>query len=424
MNRSSLAALLAFLLLLTGLAVGRASILLLAVPVLVYLLAGIWRAPARACLHALRELSAGRVLAGDEVTVTLTVTNGGAATLEEVLLEDRLPDGLELVDGSLSRLVSLPAGGSASWSYVVRGRRGYYSLNGLRASAGETLGLLPVEQEPETDGRLFVLPPVLRLRRVSIRPRRTRVYSGIVPARQGGPGVEFFDVRPYQSSDSSRQINWRVTARRPGELFTNQYEQERVVDVGLVLDGRARVNTFGERSLFEHSVLAAAALADAFLSGGNRVGLLSYGNHIHWTMPGYGKRQGERILQDLSRLTPGDSQVFGDLFIPKRLFPPRSQLVVISPLRGDDFPALSDLRARGYEVLVISPDPIAFEVTGLARTPEVALAERVARLRRQVLLQRLRGIGIQLVDWDTSLPFEQAARRSLERRAVVLRGMQ
>ena len=45
------------------------------------------------------------------------------------------------------------------------------------------------------------------------------------------------------------------------------------------------------------AVNAAASLADAFLTAGNRVGLLIYGLYINWTNPGYGKRQRENILR-------------------------------------------------------------------------------------------------------------------------------
>ncbi|MBN2387918.1 MAG: DUF58 domain-containing protein [Anaerolineales bacterium] len=422
MIRLAALALLAFLLFLAGLIGYQPGFLLLALPLVAYLLAGLWGAPERVYLEANRSLSAERIHTGDQVVVTLTVTNRGAL-LEEVLLEDRLPDGLEVIEGSARRLVRLPAGGSVSWSYRLGGRRGYYALQHLAATVGETLGVRRVALNLETDGQLFILPPVLRLRRISIRPRRTRVYSGTIPARQGGPGVEFFDVREFQSGDSPRQINWRVTARQQEATFTNQYEQERVVDVDIVLDGRRRANQFGEHSIFEHSVLAAAALADAFLAAGNRVGLIFYGQHVRWTMPGYGKVQGEKILHALSQVEPGDSQVFGELYVPRRMLSSRSQLVVVSPLCGEDFQALADLRARGYAVLAVSPAPVDFEVAGLPLTESVRQATRIARMKRQVLLRRLAGIGIQIVDWDVALPFEQVARRALERRPPVLRGL-
>lgn len=422
MRRALFAAVLAYLLIFFGLLFGRGILLAMALPALLYLLVGLWRAPSGVDLEIVRLLSAERLQAGEEAEVTLMATNRGAA-LERVQFEDILPAGLEVTSGSLSHLAFLAAGQTTRWTYRVRGRRGYYALRQVRVTAAEALGAFASGISIQTEGQLFFLPPVLRLRRVDIRPRRTRVYSGAIPARQGGPGVEFFDVREYQRGDSPRQINWRLTARHPEGLFANQYEQERVVDVGIILDGRLRTNEFGGRSIFEHSVLAAAALAEAFLAAGNRVGMLFYGRHIHWTMPGYGKVQGERILHDLSRLDAGEGQVLQELYIPRRLFPAFSQLVVITPLTGDDFAPLVEMRWRGYSVLVISPDPVAFELEGLTPSPAVKLAGRIAHMQRQVLMRRLRGAGIHVVDWDVARPFEQVARGALERRQIMLRGL-
>ena len=97
-----------------------------------------------------------------------------------------------------------------------------------------------LRQEIKTAGQLFVLPGISRIRQVPIRPRRTRVYAGAIPARVGGPGVEFFGVRNYEPGNSSRRINWRVTARHAEQLYSNEFQQERVADVGIVLDGRER----------------------------------------------------------------------------------------------------------------------------------------------------------------------------------------
>jgi uncharacterized protein (DUF58 family) len=317
----------------------------------------------------------------------------------------------------------LRTGQTESWTYTLGGKRGYYMLHKVAVTARDRLGLASVSQFFPTDGQLFVVPPVLRLRRISIRPRRTRIFSGSIPARQGGPGLEFFDVREYQPGDPSGGINWRLSARHDG-LYSNQYEQERVVDVGIILDGRRSTNEVGDRSIFEYSIMAAAAISNAFLSAGNRVGMLFYGKRIRWTMPGYGKIQGERILHDLSGLEPSDSNAINELQIPYKRFPMRSQLVFISPLASDhDFDTLAELRAKGYAVLVVSPDPIAFEAREPDSSEDFALALRLIQLRRQMFLNRLRGIGVHVVNWDVSQPFEQVARRELERRQVMQVGL-
>ncbi|HAV75761.1 MAG TPA: DUF58 domain-containing protein, partial [Anaerolineae bacterium] len=98
-------------------------------------------------------------------------------------------------------------------------------------------------------------------------------------------------------------------------------------------------------------------MADALLSQGNRVGLLVYATFLGWTFPGYGKVQRERILHSLAHAKPGSSEVFSDFeYLPTRLFPPESQIVVVSPLTDDDLTPLVQLRAQGYQVLVVSPD--------------------------------------------------------------------
>jgi uncharacterized protein (DUF58 family) len=271
---------------------------------------------------------------------------------------------------------------------------------------------------------LFILPPVTRVRHIAIRPRRTRVYAGVIPARAGGAGTEFFGVREYQPGDSPHSINWRASARHTDALYANEYQQERVADVGIVLDGRLRTNEFGRgHSLFEYSVQAAASIADALLSQGNRVGLLLYASYLGWTLPGYGKIQRERILHALANAKTGESQVFADFeHIPPRLFPPESQIIFVSPLMEDDLKPLVQLRAQGYDVLVVSPNPVKFELLHLpASNPNMALAGRVVHMERLVLLQRLRRANIHVLDWDVAEPFDHLVKRRLGRTSVWLR---
>jgi uncharacterized protein (DUF58 family) len=283
--------------------------------------------------------------------------------------------------------------------------------------ASERLGLVQRRATAPAPGHLTVMPKPLRLRRMAIHPLRTRGHAGPVPARQGGSGTDFFGVREYQSGDPRRWINWRVSARHSSTLFTNEFEWERITDVGLILDARQRtdIRLQGD-SLFEHGVQATAALAEAFLNEGNRVGLLAYGDIVDWTLPGYGKVQHERILQALARATTGQSQVFEHLdFLPTRLFPARSQIVLVSPMCQDDLPTLIRLRAHGYQIMVIRPDPTAFELQALESQPGAEMAARIVTLERMLLLFRMRQAGIQVVDWQVDRPFDQVVHTALAR---------
>jgi uncharacterized protein (DUF58 family) len=461
MRRVFLLSLVAYVLILAGLITRNGSVLALSLLFVTFLVASLLRAPGSVSLGISRTLSAERVGTNVPVEVTIIITNAGPS-LEQVLIEDDVPPGLTICAGSPRHLLGLAHGKTATWTYTIRGPRGYYAFSSVRVKAYDPLGLISHKQAltVSSPGRLSILPPVLRLKYVAIRPRRTRVYSGLVPARVGGTGTDFFGVREYQTGDPPHWINWRATARHPDTLFSNEFEQERVTDIGIVLDGRRRANLFGvgpafQRrpplddgnpypTIFEYSTLAAAALADAFLTQGNRVSLLLYGRFLRWTLPGYGKVQRERILRTLALAEMGDSQIFADLDdIPTQLFPAHSQVVLVSPLLHGDSPLLTEstddvevlirLRARGYQVMIISPDPVAFEVSLIHTDPtfgcqkaslaDIELAARIAQIERNLMLQRLQRAGIQVINWDVSKPFEQTVHSHLGRPLAWMRAV-
>lgn len=414
MSRTFLLILIIYALLVAGLTTLRGEFLGLALPFVAYLLAGIWRAPEKLSLDVHRLLSHERAAPHEEIVVKVEVTNRGA-DIEELLLEDGYPTTMTVCDGSPRHLLSLKKGESFSWTYTVNGPRGSYAFETLNAKALDHFGLRRTSHKVPARNELFIFPPLTRLKYVTIRTRRTRVYSGTIPARVGGAGVEFYGLRGYQPGDPPRWINWRASARHNETLYSNEFQQERVADVALVLDGREKTNWFRDgRSLFEHSVLAAASLADAFLAQGNRVGLLHYGRYLDWTFPGYGKEQRERILRALAHAQTGGSPIFSGLeHIPVRFFPAHSQVVLVSPLHVDDLDTLIQLRARGYQIMVISPDPVAFELAYLPGASSVKLAARVVRMERNLLLKKLQRAGIQVLDWNIAHPFDQVIKHRL-----------
>jgi len=425
MSRSLLLSLLTYGLLLAGIATLHGGFIALALPLVSYLLIGYLQAPEKVQLEVTRHLSLERATPNQDVEVTVTVTNQGPA-LEEVLLQDQVPSGLTVRLKTSRHLVRLARGAAYTFTYIVTGPRGGYEFEGLDAQVNDHLAIRNTKVQMKAKRRLFVFPLVTRVRQIAIRPRRTRVYAGTIPARAGGTGTEFFGVREYQPGDPPHSINWRASARYSETLYANEYQQERVADVGIVLDGRLKTNEFASgHSLFEHSVQAAAAMADALLNQGNRVGLLLYSSYLGWTLPGYGKIQRERILYALANARPGDSQVFANFgHVPTQLFPPESQIVFVSPLADDDLKPLIELRAQGYDVLAISPNPVKYELSYLGNTnSNIDLAGRVLHMERLLLLQRLQRANIQVVDWDVKEPFDQLVKRRLSHAPAWLRAV-
>ncbi len=405
-----------YILLVLALAGTNGTLLALMLPFMVYLGMGFFFSPNKLDITVFRALSRERVYPGEEVQIHLTVTNLGPG-LELVQIEDQIPEGLEIVAGENFLLTALNPNESVEIEYTVRGPRGFYNFRGVTITASDTLQVRTRTNTLETTERLFIQPQQVQMGRMVIRPRNTRVYAGFIPARTGGSGVEFFGVREYQTGDPLRWINWRASARQHQKFFINEFEQERVADVGLILDTRQRSEIVSEsgESFFEFSVQAAASLAETFLKDGNRVGLLQYGTLLDWTLPDYGKIQRERILQRLAATCPGESLVFDELGnLPTRLLPLKSQIVFISPLHESDIGVLVGLRGRGYSVMVISPNPIAFELKEIPEPDqETRMAARLAGLERLLIFNRLQQAGIQVLDWHCETPFDQAVSAAL-----------
>ena len=222
-------------------------------------------------------------------------------------------------------------------------------------------------------------------------------------------------MREYQPGDPLRRLDWRLTARHPHKFFTKEFEQEEIADVGLILDARQKTNLkIGEDSLFEHAARATASLAEMFLRQGNRVSLLVYQRRYASVFPGYGKVQFNRILHTLARITPeSDSSLNSLNFLPIRMFASHSLIVVISPLMTGDRQFFRRLRVYGYQVLLISPDSLAYARPILPTDRDSLFATRLTRLERQIEINQITQLWIPVIDWQVNQPLAPLVRNAL-----------
>jgi len=414
-SRSLLLGLLIFVLLIIGLALLDGRFFLLLMPLLIYVGVALWGMPDTIPVRAYRDLQTIALQEGDSAAMTLKLVNNGSA-IPVMEVHDLLPGRLRVAEGITGLVTTLSSGSAVEVAYTLEAPRGAYEFQSVSVMVSETLGLFHRSARLPAYARLIVMPRARRLRPLPIRPRRTLGFAGPIPSRQSGVGVDFYGVREYQPGDPLRRVNWRAMARRPDHPHTTEFEQERIADVGLILDVRRQsVLEMQGTSLLEHGVHATAALAESLLHDGHRVGLLLYGRGIEWVFPGYGRLQNERILRALAGAGPGDSQVFASLdFFPARLFPPRSQLIFISPLMDGDYQMLFRLRVQGYAVFVVSPDPVSFEVAYLRSSPLLPLAIRLVQLERRLLLQQLRQGGICCVNWQVHQSLDDSLHTAMK----------
>jgi uncharacterized protein (DUF58 family) len=261
----------------------------------------------------------------------------------------------------------------------------------------DRFGFVTHEWRVDTDQTLKVYPREESIREL-LRPLDTQVFSGNHVARQRGEGIEFADLRVFVPGDRMRNVNWRASARR-GELWVNQQHPERNADVILFLD------TFAEASGDSGSTLdlalrAAASLATRYLGEKDRVGFVTFGGMLNWLLPATGATQMYRIIDSLLDTQVVLNYAWRDIeVIPRRTLPPKAIVLALTPLLDDRaVAALLDLRARGFDLVVveISPEPFLGEpANDLQR-----LGRRFWRLRRETLRGRFERAGVPVAIWD------------------------
>jgi uncharacterized protein (DUF58 family) len=182
---------------------------------IVYVMGGIylisrWLAP-----RALRSVKVERNFAdhaflGERIPVTLRLHNRGRLPLPWLQLNESVPPELAS-GGSHAFALSLRAREQRELAYHVQAtRRGYYRLGPLYVRSGDLFGWSE-ERAQSGASYLTVYPRIIPLARLGLPSRlpygtiasQQRLFED--PARPTG-------VRDYQSGDSLRRINWKVSA--------------------------------------------------------------------------------------------------------------------------------------------------------------------------------------------------------------------
>ena len=100
-----------------------------------------------------------------------------------------------------------------------------------------------------------------------------------------GRGIEFEEVRPYQSGDDVRSIDWNVTARA-GQPFIKLFQEERELTVILLVDASASL-FFGSTSQTKHELVTelAATLAFSAIKNQDKGGLTLFSEQVEYSLP-------------------------------------------------------------------------------------------------------------------------------------------
>ena len=352
------------------------------------------------------ELEHERALEGDEVGATVELDAERGAARLEVLLE--LPRGIGVADGPDPAAVAI--GDDARRTLDLRlgcERWGGYTVGRVFLRARDQFDFVAWEWVADRRVPLKVYPREESIRDL-LRPLETQVFSGNHVARQRGEGIEFADLRLFVPGDRVRHVNWRATARR-GELWVNEQQAERNADVLLFLDTFTEATRDGQSTL-DLALRAAASLTARYLQQKDRVGFVTFGGMLNWLLPTTGTAQLYRLVDAMIDTQIVFNYAWRDIdVLPRRTLPPKAMVIALTPLLDDRaVGALLDLRARGFDLVVVEISPQPFMEA--PRGENAKVARRLWELRRDALRTRFQEAGVPLAIWND----ERALAEGLE----------
>lgn len=217
-----------------------------------------------------------------------------------------------------------------------------------------------------------------------------------------GAGLDFADLREYQSHDDVRHIDWNVTART-GTPHVRVFTEDREMAVWFVMDLSASVD-FGSGQRRKRDVCneLAVSLARVLTGHGNRVGALLYGGGdnsagIDKMLPtSSGRRHVLQLAHELlahrAKIGKQETQLMHLLDAAAHVIKRRSTVFVISDFfsaPGWDKP-LAQLARRHDVVAVRLTDPLELQLPDMglitlrdAETGETQLVDCSPGFRRR-----------------------------------------
>jgi uncharacterized protein (DUF58 family) len=348
---------------------------------------------------------------GEREDVTVVLENPGAAGLL-ARIADHAPDALQPepreVDGRFDST------GHLQLTYrTASPKRGAYRFGPVDLQVWREVGWWRRQVRLQHPDEVAVFPNVVAIKRVQLTLRRgLRAMAGMRRARPPGASTAFAGLRDYVSGDDIRRVSWTATARRDRPVVV-EVEAERGQQVMIALDcGRLMTAPAGDLDKIDHAINAALMLAWVAQAYGDRVGLMTFDDHVMgYIKPERGSTQIRRLTQALYAIKPEYVEPdFGHAMTHLALRLGRRSMVVVltdvqDPEASKELVAHSlRLSAKHLVLVVAMSDPAVLAardapVTTSARAYEWAAAEQFVASRRESfeLLRRGGVLGLDVV---------------------------
>ena len=327
---------------------------------------------------SLQELSYERLLPeqsvfkGEEIPLTLALSNRKPVPLAWVRLEDEVPDALEVIAGdepenikqnvqTLHHSASIKWYERLRWRYRLRcNQRGLYRIGPARIESGDPFGFFRSRRSEPLGDSVLVYPQVFSLEELGIPSMRPmgdalggrRIFQD--PSRPSG-------IREYQRGDPLKMVDWKATARSQ-QLQVRTYEPTTSMTAVLVVAVDTREpywDVYDPRDL-ERVITVSASMAGYAADREYAMGLFTNDMPVQARRPlvvppARGREQLGLVLGALATVRPYAFRPMGTTLAEhSNRFPLGATLVVATAYLPPEFlGALRDVTRHGHKVTVL-----------------------------------------------------------------------
>jgi uncharacterized protein (DUF58 family) len=253
-----------------------------------------------------RIISKEKLMAGEEVEITIVVTRRSNFPLFYVVLEDVLPEVLlreTRYEGNThqiqSRILLFPLFRKRlEYSYTINpAPRGLFKFDQITLKTGDIFGFVLKSTNVTVKDQIFVYPQYQEIERWE-NGKMLQTGMKKVGKRSFTDYTSTVSVRDYVAGDRMNWLHWKASARS-NKLLTKVFEQQRNDDFVIVLDHCER--SYGTNDwLFERGVSLAASLVHFSILKGGSIGYHPFkGKEIPMNI---GIEQEWRIFHELAKV--------------------------------------------------------------------------------------------------------------------------
>jgi uncharacterized protein (DUF58 family) len=261
-----------------------------------------------------RVISKDKLMAGEEITVTITLTRRSNFPLFYLVVEDLIPESLKRearYDGNAhqvqSRILLFPLFRKRlKYSYTINpAPRGLFKFDEIMVRTGDIFGFVLKSTTVSIQDRIFVYPQYQEIERWETG-KMLQTGMKKVGKRSFTDYTSTVSVRDYAAGDKMSWLHWKASARS-NKLLTKVFEQQRNDDFVVVLDHCSK--SYGTNDwLFERGVSLAASLVHYSISKGGSIGYHPFkGKEIQMNI---GVEQEWRIFHELAKVKADVEETF------------------------------------------------------------------------------------------------------------------